>query len=139
MKRKDRVVKIIFTCLLKCGHSTNAAVKKRAEDRFADFVPNSSGYEILSRLVAVENAYQKPKSRAQRVAHAVDAVRDAASDVGEVKEELESWKCGMEGTNLENTEKYGQLDEAVNLLDEFVSSCEDVAGNAESVEIPSMF
>ena len=45
----------------------------------------------------------------------------------------------MDGTNLESTVKYEQLDEAIELLDEFESHLEELDGRDDEVEFPGMF
>jgi hypothetical protein len=43
-------------------------------------------------------------------------VEGAVSELLSLGEELEDWKSGMEGTALENTEKYSTLDDAASQL-----------------------
>ena len=50
-----------------------------------------------------------PTSRAGRLAAAMSLAEDAAAEVECLKDELEEWQSGMEGTNLDSTDKYEQL------------------------------
>lgn len=43
------------------------------------------------------------------------------AELESLKEELESWRDGMTGTNLENTEKYQTLESSVDALDNVIS------------------
>jgi hypothetical protein len=61
-------------------------------------------------------------------------------EVDSLFEEIESWAEGMEGTNLENSFKYEQLEECKQYLEEI----QDILSGLESfeggvVEFPSMF
>lgn len=47
-----------------------------------------------------------------------DLVTMSYEELDNLKEELEQWRDGMMGTNLESSEKYNMLDEAVNALEE---------------------
>ena len=61
-------------------------------------------------------------------------------EVDSLFEEIESWAEGMEGTNLENSFKYEQLEECKQYLEEIqdiLSSLESFEGGV--VEFPSMF
>lgn len=139
-QKRDRVVRVVFTCLLKCGQSTNATVQKRAESRLADLIPNTGGYEVLNRSVKIENPHPPQKSRADRLSDAADLINQGVDDAAGVLEELETWKEGMSGTNLESTEKYSTLDSAVDAIrDALTSSAEDASSSLGDVEIPGMF
>jgi len=51
------------------------------------------------------------------------------TDVEDIMEELDNWKSGLEGTNLENTEKYTTLSEAIDTLTNVIdnlSESEDI-------------
>jgi len=63
-------------------------------------------------------------------------VRDALdnySDIAELKSELEQWKEGMDGTGLENTEKYQTLSDSIDALEKG-DDIETAAGNIELPE-----
>lgn len=78
-------------------------------------------------------------SRAARFSEALNKLNDAYREIEEIKDELDNWKSGMEGTNLESTEKYSQLEEAVDIM---TSACDNVEGaitDLEGVEIPGAF
>lgn len=45
-----------------------------------------------------------------------DLVETAISDLLEISDEIEQWKSGMEGTNLESSERYSMLSEAYDTL-----------------------
>lgn len=47
-----------------------------------------------------------------------DLVTMAVSELHELGDEVEQWKSGMEGTNLEQSEKYNMLEEAYGQLTE---------------------
>lgn len=58
----------------------------------------------------------------------------AEIDSGEfesLKDEMESWASGMEGTNLEHTSKYETVSEAANALG-------DVVSNLEGISVPDI-
>lgn len=82
---------------------------------------------------------RKHKSRSTRLSDAFQMVADAKLDIEELKDELEQWRDGMDGTNLEMSFKYGQLDEAIDLLDEFIPHLEELEGRDGEVEFPSMY
>ena len=81
----------------------------------------------------------KYKSRATRLDEAMTNLVEPIEEVRILKEELEEWMSNLQGTNLENTTKYEQLEEAVSLLEDLESGLEDIQSNADMVEFPGMF
>ena len=81
----------------------------------------------------------KYKSRATRLNEAMTNLIEPIEEVRILKEELEEWMSNLMGTNLENTTKYEQLEEAVSLLEDLESGLEDIQSNADMVEFPGMF
>lgn len=58
-----------------------------------------------------------------------DAITDAtcaAEAVGELYDEIDNWKSGMEGTNLESTQKYSDLEECASALEEIKDKLESL-------------
>lgn len=85
----------------------------------------------------------KAESRSDRLSEALGELEtardDAVSVVDELCDEIESWKSGLEGTNLENTEKYSQLQECYDALENMKSDIESIdIPDAGDVEFPSM-
>lgn len=91
------------------------------------------------KVLQVQKELRKPKSRATRLADCFEKIADAKLEIEELKNELEDWQSNMDGTNLEATEKYGQLDEAISLLDDYVTQLEEFDGKEDEVEFPGMF
>ena len=88
----------------------------------------------------VRKELRKHKSRSDRLEDALLLCQDAKAEVDSLFEEIESWADGMEGTNLEYSFKYGQLEECKQYLEEIqdiLSSLESFEGGV--VEFPSMF
>ena len=88
----------------------------------------------------VRKELRKHKSRSDRLEDALLLCQDAKAEVDSLFEEIESWADGMEGTNLEYSFKYGQLEECKQYLEEI----QDILSGLESyeggvVEFPSMF
>ncbi|HEY6018618.1 MAG TPA: hypothetical protein VIY48_01635 [Candidatus Paceibacterota bacterium] len=82
------------------------------------------------------------------VENAVAEVEEARSIVEELRDEIENWKSGLEGTNLENTNKYQMLEEAYDRLEDIISSLEGITEKDDfdelesvdwSVDFPGMF
>ena len=57
------------------------------------------------------------------------------SGIEELRDEIENWKSGMEGTNLENSSKYEELSECYNNLDNAISSLEGIDIDVELGEL----
>ena len=88
----------------------------------------------------VRKELRKHKSRSARLDDALQLCQDAKLEVDSLFEEIETWAEGMEGTNLEYSFKYEQLEECKQYLEEI----QDILSNLESfeggvVEFPSMF
>lgn len=69
---------------------------------------------------------------AEEFDHYLDDASDAlqqvdAGDAQELCDEIQEWRCNMEGTNLENTDKYEELQECESTL-------EDIIGRAEGLD-----
>ncbi len=77
------------------------------------------------------------KSRAKRLAEALVEVESGQSEIACLQEEIESWQAGMEGTNLENTEKYSQLGDCIDSLEEVVGLLQEAIDF--DVEFPGMY
>jgi predicted nuclease with TOPRIM domain len=76
-------------------------------------------------------------SRQVRLDKAIEKIREGLGEVQDIKEELENWKSGLEGTNLENSDLYSRLDDAVSTLEDQTSEIDSVIGELENVEVPS--
>lgn len=76
------------------------------------------------------------KSRANRFYDAYHVLNDATREIELVKEELEDWKYKLEGTNLENTNKYSELEDAVENLVKGWDHLDKAIGHLDEVEIP---
>jgi len=88
----------------------------------------------------VRKELRKHKSRSARLDDALQLCQDAKLEVDSLFEEIETWAEGMEGTNLEYSFKYQQLEECKQYLEEIqdiLSSLESFEGGV--VEFPSMF
>ena len=60
-----------------------------------------------------------------------DLIEGAVSEFSSLRDEIEEWKGNMEGTALENTDKYSRLEEACEIL-------EGIVDKGESLEIDSL-
>ena len=88
----------------------------------------------------VRKELRKHKSRSARLDDALQLCQDAKLEVDSLFEEIETWAQGMEGTNLEYSFKYQQLEECKQYLEEkqeILSNLESFEGGV--VEFPSMF
>lgn len=103
-----------------------AAVMKKIRPLFNLDKVNLSGKVVRS-----------PVSRAERLEEAKSMLDDAKSIIEELRDEIEQWKTGMEGTNLENTQKYQDLEECYSTLDDAVSNLENM--ELDSISFPGMF
>lgn len=81
----------------------------------------------------------KYKSRATRLSEALDGIRDGLSEIESLQEEVDNWKEGMEGTNLEQTDKYQMLTEASDALSSGHDDIENALSELENVEFPTMY
>ena len=78
----------------------------------------------------VRKELRKHKSRSARLDDALQLCQDAKEEVDSLFEEIESWADGMQGTNLENSFKYEQLEECMQYLEEI----QDILSNLEAFE-----
>jgi len=53
-------------------------------------------------------------------------LEDATTEVQDLIEELQSWHDGMDGTNLEYSQKYSDLEEAIDELERVASTLQDI-------------
>jgi hypothetical protein len=61
----------------------------------------------------------------------VSAALENFEDIDSLREELETWKSGMEGTGLENTQKYETLGTSVDTLQSAYDTIQTASGNIE--------
>lgn len=66
------------------------------------------------------------ESTEEEIEAAKNDIEEARSIVEELRDEIENWKSGLEGTNLENTNKYQMLEEAYDRLEDIASSLEGI-------------
>lgn len=78
-----------------------------------------------------------PTTRAERLSNAESLVSDAKDLVQELHDEIEQWKSGMDGTNLESTGKYQELEECESSLQEIIDALEGC--DFGSTSFPSMY
>lgn len=69
------------------------------------------------------------------VSDAAENARKGLEELGALKEELESWRDNISGTNFETSEKFEQLEEAISQLDSAISSIEYAVSQIEDAEI----
>lgn len=81
----------------------------------------------------------KQKSRATRLSNACSKIAEGIAEIEELKDEIVSWKEGMEGTNLEQTAKYSELEECADQLENAVSELDSSNNELEGVEFPGMY
>lgn len=78
-------------------------------------------------------------SRPKRLAEAVSLLEDAQSMIEELRDEMDNWRDGLSGTNLENSELYERLEEASGNLDDATNDISSAISTAEGVEFPRAF
>ena len=80
----------------------------------------------------------KYKSRTDRLNNALDEIRNQIMEIEGLRDEITQWKEGMEGTNLENTQKYQDLEQCEQDLDTLIDDLNS-AVDSTSPEFPGMF
>jgi hypothetical protein len=119
--------------------------------------------ELVEELRAGDITKEDKESAYSEGFDLVEKVKESCTDIEDLKDELEQWRDGMSGTNLESSNKYSMLEEAVSVLEginvDFDTSCgdgdeaediasdfddlagqmEDAAGELEGVEFPGMY
>ena len=81
----------------------------------------------------------KYNSRATRLADALSLIEEGKSELDSLADEMESWRDNMEGTNLENTQKYETISECADTLRTGFDDVENALVELEGVEFPGMF
>jgi uncharacterized coiled-coil DUF342 family protein len=81
----------------------------------------------------------KQKSKATRVAEAAGNIRDKLEEATMVKDEYESWRDGLEGTNLESAPIYEQLTETIDAMDNAIAEIESGLDELDGIEFPVPF
>ena len=80
-----------------------------------------------------------PTSRADRLATAASEFNSAKDTVGELRDELQSWRDNLP-KNLQVGTKAEELDEAINSLDELASSLDSTDPDFDfDIDMPGMF
>lgn len=75
------------------------------------------------------------KTKATRLQEALDKIDEGLSELREVAEEIETARDNMQGTNLENTERYERYDEAADTLTQAIDDIESARDDASNVEL----
>lgn len=84
-------------------------------------------------------ARSKYKSRATRCADAIAEIQSGLDAINELKDEIENWRDGLQGTNLENSDKYDQLESCIQELEQGADEIESGISSLESAEFPTMY
>lgn len=100
------------------------SVRKKAAEVFGEDV----AAQIIKQAVAI--------SRADRLSEAESMADEARGIVEELKDEMEQWRDSIP-ENLQSGDKYSQVEEAINGLEELQSNLESLEFGA--VEFPGMF
>ena len=87
----------------------------------------------------VQKELRKHKSRSQRLEDSLFKCFQAKEEVETLIEEITEWQDNMSGTNLENTEKYTELETCLEQLEEINNALDELSAFEGSVEFPSMF
>lgn len=86
-----------------------------------------------------------PRTRKRRSPYKVETstsdvescISDAASDVGELKDEIETWRDNMSGTALENTTKFEAVEDCLSTLEDLVDNLERIdTGVLDGLPLP---
>ena len=75
------------------------------------------------------------KSKAERLQAALDKIDKGLAELATIAEEVTEARDNMQGTNLENTERYQRYDEAADTLQQAADDIESAKGDAEGVEL----
>ena len=78
-------------------------------------------------------------SRASRLAEAISKIQDGMDEIRSLADEISEWRGNLEGTNLENTQKYSELQECEDGLNEAAESIEAGVNDLENIEFPQMY
>lgn len=79
------------------------------------------------------------KSRATRLSEACAQIQNGISEIEALGEEIQSWHDSMEGTNLENTEKFSELQECADSIADLLDRLEEPLSELEEVSFPGMY
>ncbi len=78
----------------------------------------------------------KQKPRRVRADFIRVKIQAAVEDLEELQEEIDNWSGGMEGTNLEATQKYEDLGTCRDAIEEIVSDLNQAEMSIEEIEWP---
>jgi len=78
-------------------------------------------------------------SRAKRLQEAVAKIQQGLDEIQSLYDEIESWRSNMDGTNLESTQKYQDLEECEGYLDDAIGDIENAVSTLDDVMFPGMF
>ena len=93
----------------------------------------------IVKPLQVRKELRKHKSRSQRLEDSLFKCFQAKEEVETLIEEITEWQDNMSGTNLENTEKYTELETCLEQLEEINNALDELSAFEGSVEFPSMF
>ena len=89
-------------------------------DPISEFIDELNGYENPEEPFS-EELKKKTSEKLQEMVFSIDI-----SEIECLRDEIENWKSGMEGTNLENSSKYSDLEECYDSLENGISELEDL-------------
>jgi flagellar biosynthesis/type III secretory pathway chaperone len=108
-KRLDEALEII-------ENSRNKVVG-RLEDLIEEKDNEAKNHAALSN--------EREKYYEEKTAEIVGEFECDTSDIQELYDEIENWKSNLEGTNLENSGKYSELEECCDALQEIIDNLDN--------------
>jgi chromosome segregation ATPase len=83
--------------------------------------------EACDALAAAAVILRDAVAMDENVNSVTENIGQATSEFETLADELESWKDNMSGTNLENTQKYQDLETVVDTLRDCISTAEEIS------------
>lgn len=78
-------------------------------------------------------------SRRDELNKVIDSLRESFGTIEDLKDQLQTWHDNLEGTNLENTAKYTELEDIIDIFESGLDSIANAITELEEIEFPSAY
>jgi hypothetical protein len=136
---KGHVVAVRFTDEQYAIVSSRAADNGRSPGEYLKWLGHQDQANDKPKAVTSTEKQKKPLSRQARLAQAGDLMENAKGITETLLEEISTWHDNLEGTNLENTSKYQELQSAAEALQEVIDQIDEANAACQGVQFPTPY
>ena len=136
---KGHVIAVRFTDEQYAIVSSRAADNNRSPGEYLKWIGSQDHGKANQEAPNSIAKKAKPLSRQARLTEAEALMENAKGITETLLEEISTWHDNLEGTNLENTNKYQELESAAEALQEVIDQIDEANSACQGVQFPTPY